>query len=115
MVVGVGCIHLMLHDNHSLKGKRQVVRKTIERVRSRFAVAVAEVGDQELWQRIQLGFSLVGSDSRVVRSVMDRVVNFIDDLQLSEILDVQMEVLHLGEHDLVPNQKGWGSDTGGDL
>ena len=115
MVVGVGCIHLRLHDNHSLKGKRQVVRKTIDRVRSRFDVAVAEVGDQDLWQRIQLGFSLVGSDARVVRSVMDRVVNFIEDLHLSEILDVQMEVLHLGEHDLLSHQEGWGSDSRGDL
>ncbi len=100
MVVGVGRIHMRLHDNHSLKGKRQVVRKTVERVRSRFAVAVAEVGDQDLWQSIQLGFSTVGSDSRVVQSVMDRVVNFIEELNLSEILDTQVEILHFGEHGL---------------
>jgi uncharacterized protein len=100
MVVGIGRIHMRLHDNHSLKGKRQVVRKTVERVRSRFAVSVAEVGDQDLWQSIQLGFSTVGSDGRVVQSVMDRVVNFIEELQLSEILDTQVELLHFGEHGL---------------
>jgi uncharacterized protein YlxP (DUF503 family) len=94
MVVGVGRLHMRLHDNQSLKGKRKVVRKTIERVRSRFDVAIAEVADQNLWQSIQLGFSVVGSDGRVVHSVMDRVINFIEDLHLSEILDVEKEVLH---------------------
>lgn len=97
MVVGVGRLHLRLHDNHSLKGKRRVVRKTIERVRSRFDVAIAEVGDQDLWQSIRLGFSVVGSDGRVVHSVLDRVVNFIEELHLSEVLDVEVEVLHFGD------------------
>lgn len=100
MVVGVGRLHLRIHDNHSLKGKRQVVRKTIERVRSRFDLAIAEVGDQDLWQSVRLGFSLVGSDSRVVRSVMDRVVNFIEDLNLCEVLDVETEILNFGENGL---------------
>lgn len=98
MVVGIGRIHLLLHDNHSLKGKRQVVKKTIERVRSRFAVAVAEVGDQDLWQSIRLGLAVVGPDGRVVQSVMDRVVNFIEELQLSEVVDVETELLHFGDH-----------------
>jgi hypothetical protein len=100
MIVGVSRLHLVLHDNHSLKGKRQVVRKTVGRVRSRFDVAIAEVGDQDLWQSIQLGLAVVGSDSRVVRSVMDRVVNFVEELQLSDIVDVQSEILHFGEHGL---------------
>jgi uncharacterized protein YlxP (DUF503 family) len=100
MVVGVGRLHMRIHDNHSLKGKRQVVRKTIERVRSRFDLAIAEVGDQDLWQSVRLGFSLVGSDSRVVRSVMDRVVNFIEDLHLCEVLDVETEILNFGEDGL---------------
>jgi uncharacterized protein YlxP (DUF503 family) len=100
MVVGVGRLHMRLHDNKSLKGKRKVVKRTIERVRSRFDVAIAEVADQNLWQSIQLGFSVVGSDGRVVHSVMDRLVNFIEELHLSEILDVEMEVLHFGNHEI---------------
>jgi len=98
MVVGVGRIQLLLYDNHSLKGKRQVVRKTLDRIRSRFSIAVAEVGDQELWQSIILGVAVVGSDSRVVCSVMDKVVNFIEELHLSEVADVQTEILHFGDH-----------------
>jgi uncharacterized protein len=98
MVVGVGRIHMRLEDNHSLKGKRQVVRKTIDRMRSRFDVAVAEVDDQDLWQSIVVGFSTVGSDARLIQSVMDRVVNFVEELQLSEVTDVETEILRFGEH-----------------
>jgi uncharacterized protein YlxP (DUF503 family) len=75
-----------------------VVNKTIERVRSRFAVAIAEVADQNLWQSIELGFSVVGSNARVVHSVMDRLVNFVEELQLCEVLGVETEVLHFGDH-----------------
>jgi uncharacterized protein YlxP (DUF503 family) len=98
MVVGVGQLHMRLHDNHSLKGKRRVVKGTIERVRSRFNVAIAEVDDQNLWQSIRLGFSVVGPDGRLVHSVMDRLVNFIEDLHLCEVVDVDMEVMHFGDH-----------------
>ncbi len=98
MVVGVGRIQLLLHENHSLKGKRQVVRKTLDRVRSRFRVAVAEVGDQDLWQSILLGLAVVGSDSRLVQSVMDKVIDFIEELHLSEVVDVHTEILHFGDH-----------------
>lgn len=99
MVVGVGQLHLRLHDNHSLKGKRKVVQKTIERVRSRFEISIAEVGDQDLWQSIRLGFSLVGSDGRLIRSIMDRVVDFIEDLRLCEVLSVDLEILHFSDHE----------------
>jgi uncharacterized protein YlxP (DUF503 family) len=94
MIVGVARLHLWLQDNHSLKGKRKVVRKTIDRVRSRFDVAIAEVGDQDLWQSIMLGFTVVGSDNRVVNSIMDRVIHFVEELHLSEVLDVETELLH---------------------
>ena len=91
-------MQLLLHDNHSLKGKRKVVNQTIERVRSRFKVSIAEIGDQNLWQSIELGFSVVSSNQRIVRSVMDRIVNFVEDLHLSEVADVETEILYFGEH-----------------
>ncbi|MBW1992546.1 MAG: DUF503 domain-containing protein [Deltaproteobacteria bacterium] len=63
MVVAVARLTLMLHDNHSLKGKRKVVRSLIERVKHRFDAAIAEVEDHDKWQRAQIGIALVGSGS----------------------------------------------------
>jgi len=46
MVVGVGWVDLLIPESRSLKEKRKVVRSTVDRLRARFNVAVAEVGDQ---------------------------------------------------------------------
>ncbi|MEK7774061.1 MAG: DUF503 domain-containing protein, partial [Deltaproteobacteria bacterium] len=55
MVVGICRISLVIHGNASLKGKRQVLKSIIEKVRNRFNVSIAEVGDNDLWQRAELG------------------------------------------------------------
>ena len=52
MVVGVLRMELRLPDVHSLKGKRSQVKKVIHRVRNTFPVAVAEVGSNDVWQRV---------------------------------------------------------------
>ena len=55
MVVGLLALEIHLPDAHSLKDKRQVVRKLKERLRARFNVAVAELDHQDLWQRATVG------------------------------------------------------------
>jgi uncharacterized protein YlxP (DUF503 family) len=94
MVVGVCHIGLLIHDNHSLKGKRQVLKKVVERVKNRFNVSVAEVGSQDLWQRADIGVSTVGSDKALINSLLDRVVNFIDGLHIVEIIDYEIEMIN---------------------
>jgi len=46
MVIGVCKLDLRIPENHSLKEKRHVLRKLIDRVRTRFNVAISEVGGQ---------------------------------------------------------------------
>ena len=48
MVVGVLKLKLMIPENHSLKGKRGVLKSIQSRVGRQFNVAVTECGDQEL-------------------------------------------------------------------
>ncbi len=94
MVVGVCRISLLIHDNHSLKGKRQVVKSIVEKVKSRFNVSVAEVGDNDLWQRAELGVTAVGNDRAFVNSVMDKVMNFIESLHAAEIVGQNIELIN---------------------
>ena len=51
MFVGVARLTLQIADSGSLKSKRQVLRRVTDRVKARFNVSVAEVEDQDLWQR----------------------------------------------------------------
>jgi uncharacterized protein YlxP (DUF503 family) len=93
MFVGVCSLDLILAENHSLKGKRRVLRTVKDRVRNTFNVSIAEVDSHDVWQRCSLGLSCVGRDRPHVESQLSNVVEFIDDLHLAEIENVHLEIL----------------------
>jgi uncharacterized protein YlxP (DUF503 family) len=95
MVVGVGVIRFRIHDCRSLKGKRGVVRSIIRRIQNQFNISIAEVGLNDVHQRAEIGFALVGNDSRVINTKLDKVFNLADELGLAEMLETDMEILHL--------------------
>ena len=94
MVVGVCQLELLIHGNTSLKGKRQVLRQIIERTKNKFNVSIAEVGDNDLWQRAKIGFSVVGNDKRFVNSSLDKITNFIENMNIAEVFDSEWEIIH---------------------
>ena len=73
MVVGLLRIRLHLPAAHSLKDRRAVVRRAADRVRARFNVSVAEVGDQERWQVATLAVSAISTERGHVAEVLDKV------------------------------------------
>ena len=95
MVIGVCKLDLRIPENHSLKEKRHVLRKLIDRVRARFNVAIAEVGDNDLWQRAEMGFCTVGNDRRHINSSLDKVVYFIEQMNLVEMVRTEIEIISL--------------------
>ncbi len=95
MTVGLCTVSLRLPENHSLKGKRQVLKSLIARLHNRFNVSAAEVGDHDSWQMATLGVSCVSTDERHADQVMASVIAFIRSERLdAEIVDVETEVLH---------------------
>ena len=76
MIVAIGTFDLHFPVVHSLKGKRQILRCVIDRIRSKFNASVAEVEDQNLWQRGTLGVALVSSD----RQLLDKMGQKIEDI-----------------------------------
>ena len=95
MVVGTLRVEFHIHDNHSLKGKRKVVRSMVDKVRHRFNVSVAEVGSNDNWQRIELGIATVGNDRRHIDSSLGNVLAFLESLYLAELISTELEVLNL--------------------
>ena len=94
MNVGVCKISLRLPENMSLKGKRQVLKSMTSRVRNKFNVSVAEVGDQELWQLATIGICCVSNDRRYTNQVLSKVVDFVGDSRFEiEMLDYEIEIL----------------------
>jgi uncharacterized protein YlxP (DUF503 family) len=71
--VGLLTFELRLEHSHSLKDKRQVVKSLKDRLRSRFNVAVAEIGEQEMWQRAVVAAVTVSGDQKAAEETLQRV------------------------------------------
>ncbi|MFW6369293.1 MAG: DUF503 domain-containing protein [Myxococcota bacterium] len=99
MLIGISRVGLVLPGNDSLKGKRSVVRKILDRVRARFHVSAAEVEEHDVHQRAVLGFCTVGSDGRKIQQVLDRLLDFVEDTGLAQVVSSESEVV--GYSDLV--------------
>ncbi len=95
MVVGTMRIEFYLHDNHSLKGKRKIVKSMVGKVKHRFNVAIAETGSNDKWQKIELGVSAVGNDRRHIDSSLTNVLAFLESLYLAEIVDIKTEIFNV--------------------
>lgn len=109
MIVAVVRLSVYIHHSHSLKEKRAVIRKLIDRIQARFKLHVAEVGGQDTWQRAQLGFAVVGSEMQVVESIADEVVRSIQSSVEGEVVSIDREVLRYGEDDFVRPSGGNGA------
>ncbi|MBI2909243.1 MAG: DUF503 domain-containing protein [Chloroflexi bacterium] len=95
MNVGVCRIRLRIPENHSLKGKRHVLKSIIARVQNKFNVAIAEVEDQDLWQVATLGMSCVSNHGPHADEILAKVVDFIEGMREDvELLDYETEIIH---------------------
>ena len=99
MVIGCCSIKFYLHGNNSLKGKRRVVRAIKDRLKNDFNVSVAEVGDQNVWQSLHIGISAVGSNRPYMDSLISKVVDAIDKMNLAEMVNCKTETLNMGSGD----------------
>lgn len=96
MVIGTALASYHLPNVHSLKEKRGVVRSLIARVRARFDISIAEVEEQNLWQRATLGIAYVTSDTRHADEVIGKVGDFLAGASPeAELLGIETEIVHV--------------------
>jgi hypothetical protein len=94
VVVGVLTLTLFLPENHSLKGKRGVIKKIKARVANTFNVSIVECEAHDLWQRAVLGICQAGTDVPYVDGALRQVVRFIEEMQIAELGEEHIEILH---------------------
>lgn len=71
--IGVLTLELHIEGALSLKDKRHTVKSLKDRLRSKFNVAVAEIGYQDLWQRSLVSAVTVSGDHAYAEEVLQRV------------------------------------------
>jgi uncharacterized protein YlxP (DUF503 family) len=95
MVVGTGRIIFRLHECHSLKEKRRIVKSIIGRLRNAYNASIAEVAANDMFQRAEIGLAMVGNDSRVINSKIDQLIDMAEEMGLAEIIDTEFEIITL--------------------
>ena len=93
MIVGTLRLGLFIGGSASLKERRRVVKSLKDRIRSRYNVSVADVGDQDLWQSATLGVAVVASDTRFAHEVLSKVAGIVESDPRVEIIDRRTDVL----------------------
>ena len=94
MTTAIARVELDLEGCQSLKDKRQILRSLIDRARTRFQVSIAEVEDQDLWNRAVLGLAYVSGGGGHAREVIEKVVEWLSTASdEAEMVDLQIELV----------------------
>jgi uncharacterized protein YlxP (DUF503 family) len=91
MVVAVLKVVLSIPHAASLKDKRRVLKSVKDKLRNRYNVSVAEIGDQDIWQTARLGIAIVSNDSSYANGVISRVQDLCKNLRDAVMTDCELE------------------------
>ncbi|MGE0792129.1 MAG: DUF503 domain-containing protein [Sandaracinaceae bacterium] len=97
MIVATARLTLALPGNRSLKDKRRVLRKILDRVRHRFNAAIAEVADMDVHQRAVIGLAVVSNDASHASSMLDTLVSFVASSGEAVLTDRRTELVPIGD------------------
>lgn len=78
LAIGIARVVLHIPESGSLKSKRHVVSGLLRRVRARFQVAAAEVGERDRWQLAEIAVACVSADGRHADEVLANVLAYIE-------------------------------------
>jgi hypothetical protein len=74
MVIGFLSLEIYLPYSHSLKDKRQRLSSLINRLKTKYNVAFAELDFQKKWQRATIGIVTLNNQKRVIEGLFQRIV-----------------------------------------
>lgn len=87
MIVGTLLLCLRIPGAKTLKEKRSVVRSLVEKLRRRFGVAAAEVGDLGLIGNATLGMATVAGNRARCEEILARAFEFVESHAEVEVYD----------------------------
>jgi uncharacterized protein YlxP (DUF503 family) len=94
VVIGACEVRLIIIGARSLKEKRKVLRSLKDRL-ARMNVSVAEVNDNDKWQAATLGITVVSNEAGFINSVIDKIIQGLEENGEVEILASRTEIIHI--------------------
>lgn len=92
MLVGTLQIKCYAPYVHSLKEKRMIVKSITGKLKNKFNVSVAEVGQQDTHQTIIIGVATIADSMAQCDSILDHIIDFIEDNCEAEMTEVIREI-----------------------
>ena len=93
MIIGICTCEIFIFNANSLKSKRSVVKSIIEKSKNRFNISIAEVGENDKWQKSIIAFSTISNNQKIVEETIEKVINFFDSYSEIEIINIKSEIL----------------------
>ena len=93
MHIGSCSFYLRVPWAKSLKDKRQCVKSLTERMKNKFNISVAEIGENDSHNTAFLGFVCVSGSKTHAETMVARVMDFVEGCTEAEVYGVEMETL----------------------
>ena len=93
MTIGILRLVIFIQNSHSLKEKRMVLHSLKARLRNNFNVAIAQIDDEDKWQRTTLAVVGVEKDRKNMNSILSGIVNFIEKFNSIDLINYEMELI----------------------
>ncbi|UCH10564.1 MAG: DUF503 domain-containing protein [Fidelibacterota bacterium] len=84
---------ISIPDAQSLKDKRRVIKSLKDRTVNHMNVSVAEVGQQEVWNRAELAFVTVAAEKKVVEQRLSAIAERLEQNSGWMLLELKTEFL----------------------
>ena len=93
MIIGTCKVYMTADWVYSLKDKRTAVKSITEKVRHKFNVSIAEVELQDVHRNICIAFVCVSNSAAHANSVVQTVLNFIEQNTEAVVYDALIEII----------------------
>lgn len=97
MPIGVLMLQIHLPEAHSLKDRRNALRRLKDRLRGKYNITIAELSDEARWQSAQIGMAAIGSDAEYLRGLLERAGR--ESLQILSGEDVSIGSIEILDYD----------------
>ncbi|MDR7072184.1 DUF503 domain-containing protein [Fictibacillus barbaricus] len=92
-MIGLLTVEVFIYDAQSLKDKRSVVQKAVNRLRQRLNLSVSETDFQDLWQRAEISMVTVSSDKIIAEKELQKALAIITSITELEVTSSHVEWL----------------------
>ncbi|HVL90855.1 MAG TPA: DUF503 domain-containing protein [Actinomycetota bacterium] len=97
MFVGSAEFSIRIPEAHSLKQKRAVLRSLTGLIKGKFDCAVAEVGQQDVWQRATIGVAVVAETHFHAERLLREIERHVESHPGSDLIAAVLDVAKPGE------------------